>query len=374
MTCYEFPPIGGGGSRVVHGLSRELVRLGHEVDVVTTRFRDQPPQETIGGVNVHRVRCVRLKEHFCTLPEVATYVWAARAGLRALLTRRSYDINHAHFVFPDGLNAHRAKEMYGLPYLLTAHGTDVPGYNPHRVRVLHHLLSPAWRRVARGAAEFVCPSRSLQLLVAQRDPALRTITIPYGFQVGRYRADRERRKRILVVTRMLRRKGVQYLLQAVRDLPLEHEIHIVGDGPFLPELRRLASGLRTPVRFYGWLDNDSGELTHLYETSDLFVLPSERENFPVSLMEAMDAGLAIITTRGTGCSEVVGGAALLVEPHDPAGLRAALASLVSDPGLARQRGDEARARLAAEFAWPVVARRYVEIYERHARSVGRPAA
>ena len=362
MSSYEYPPIGGGGSRVVDGLSRALVEQGHRVDVVTTRFRNQPACETIAGVDVHRVRCARRRKHFCSTLEAATYVTGSLPKLRELASRISFDIHHAHFIFPDGVNAWRIKEAAGLPYVLTAHGSDVPGYNPHRLRFLHTLLSPAWIRVARAASALVCPSVSLRELVARRDPSLRTTIIPYGFDVGRYSANRIRRKRILVVTRMLRRKGVQYLLQAVTDLPLDHEIHIVGDGPYLPVLRKIAFQSKISVTFHGWLDNRSADLKNLYNTSDIFVLPSERENFPVALMEAMDAGLAIVTTRGTGCSEVVGEAAMLVEPHDPVGLRRALKFLLEEPGRIRGLGRMARARLAAEFGWPTIAERYLELY------------
>ena len=364
MHCYEFPPIGGGGSRVVDGLSRDLVRAGHDVDVVTTRFRGSPRRETIDGVNVHRVDCIRIKQHLCTLPEAATYLFASMSKILELVGRRSYDLNHCHFILPDGFNARRLKEATGLPYIVTAHGSDVPGYNPHRVRVMHRLLEPLWRSIAREASAVVCPSRSLQALVGKADPELDTVLIPYGFDISRYRAEEPRAKRILVVTRMLRRKGVQYLLHAMRGLPLQHELHLVGDGPYLPVLRRLARGIRVPVIFHGWLDNRSEKLTRLFESSDIFVLPSERENFPVALMEAMAAGLAIVTTRGTGCSEVVGEAGILIEPHDTAGLQAALESLVDDPIRARKLGQAARARLENEFSWPAVTDRYLDLYAR----------
>jgi glycosyltransferase involved in cell wall biosynthesis len=374
MPCYEFPPIGGGGSRVVDGLSRELVRQGHEVDVVTTRFRGAVESETVDGVNIHRVNCVRLKEHFTTLPEAATYVAASMGKIRKLVLRRSYDVNHSHFIFPDGLNARRIKETSGLPYVITAHGSDVPGYNPHRVRLLHHLLSPLWRGITREASALVCPSRSLQQLVSQRDPTLKTALIPYGFDVGRYRTDSNRKRRILIVTRVLRRKGIQFFLEAVKELPLRHEIHLVGDGPYLPHLRKLAARAGVPVTFHGWLDNRSPKLTRLFETSDIFALPSERENFPVALMEAMDAGLAIVTTRGTGCEEVVGDTGVLVEPRDAAGLRTALKPLLENPERIRRLGRAARDRIATEFAWPVVARRYVDLYTTHRVQSRRPAA
>jgi glycosyltransferase involved in cell wall biosynthesis len=371
MPCYEFPPIGGGASRFVAGLSRELARQGHEVDVVTSRFRDLGKRERVDGVEIHRVSCVRLKEHWATLPEVATYLIAARRRIGELVSRKRYDINHSHFILPDGFNAHRIKRETGLPYVITAHGSDVPGYNPHQVRLIHRMVSPLWGEITREASALVCPSRSLQELVAERDPGLRTSLLPYGFDVGRYRYSDNRQRRILVVSRLLRRKGVQYLLRAVEGLPLRHEIHIVGDGPYKPALLKLAARTHTSVTFHGWLDNRSTELDRLYETSDIFVLPSDKENLPVALMEAMDAGLAIVTTSGTGCSEVVGDTGILVEPRDPDGLRAALESLVHDPERVRQLGRAARDRLAQEFAWPTIARRYVDLYAAHGLGQGR---
>jgi len=364
MPCYEFPPLGGGGSRVVDGLSRQLVDDGHEVDVVTMGFRGLPGHEVVDGVNVHRVPCVRLKEHHCTMAEAAAYLFAAMARIKRLVARRSYDVNHTHFILPDGFNAFRVEKRTGLPYVITAHGSDVPGYNPHRARLAHRLLAPAWRRVTRGASMLVCPSRSIADLVTRQDPGLATTEIPYGFEIGRYRTDLPRRKRILVVTRMLERKGVQHLLQAVSDLPIEHELHLVGDGPSLPTLRKMAAGIGKTIVFHGWLDNRSEELTSLYESSEIFALPSEAENFPVSLMEAMSAGLAVVTTRGTGCEEVVGTTGVLVGPGNPSEIRAALEGLTGNPERCRELGAAARDRLGNEFGWPSVARRYVRVYRR----------
>jgi len=349
---------------VVDGLSRQLVADGHEVDVVTMGFRGLPGHDVVDGVNVHRVPCIRLKEHHRTMPEAAAYLFAAMPRIRRLVARRSYDVNHTHFILPDGFNAFRVERLTGLPYVITAHGSDVPGYNPHRVKLAHRLLAPAWRRVTRGASMLVCPSRSITDLVKRQDPALATTEIPYGFEVGRYRTDVPKRKRILVVTRMLERKGVQYLLQALGDAPLEHELHLVGDGPWLPSLRKMAAGIRGTIVFHGWLDNRSRELASLYESSEIFVLPSEAENFPVSLMEAMSAGLAVVTTRGTGCEEVVCTTAVLVEPKNPSEIRAALEGLTGNPERCRELGDVARVRLGSEFGWPSVARRYVRVYRR----------
>ncbi|MGH7563458.1 MAG: glycosyltransferase family 4 protein, partial [Gemmatimonadota bacterium] len=204
-------------------------------------------------------------------------------------------------------------------------------------------------------------------LVLKAKPDTRTTVIPNGFASDRFSASVTKKKRILVVTRMFERKGVQFFLRALEGLELEHEVNIVGDGPYLGTLKALARELRLDVDFRGWMDRGSEELMDLYETSQVYVFPSEAENFPMVLLEAMSAGSAIITTKGTGCAEVVGDTALLVEPRDAAGIREALTRLVADPELCRRMGAAARARVEENFTWSAVALRYLDFYAECAR-------
>jgi glycosyltransferase involved in cell wall biosynthesis len=364
--CYEFPPVGGGGGRAANGLARELVRAGHEVDLVTMRFRGLPRFQEIAGIRVHRVPCLRLREFVCSPPEMMTYLAAALPLAWRLDRARRYDINHTEFIFPDGILAWRLWRATGLPYVITTHGSDVPGYNPDRFQLAHRLLSPLWNRVIDGARAVILPSASIEGLFKARRPDAPSVSISYGMTL-KYSASGKRLERILVVTRMLERKGVQYLLRALVGWNSTHEVHIVGDGPYLPALRELAAELDVSVRFWGWLDNDSPQLRDLFESSSIFVLTSEMENFPVSLLEAMTAGLAIITTRDTGCAEVVGDAALLVPPRDPDAIRSALKELVRNPEIRADLGRRARERVERCFSWRETARRHVELYAPHAR-------
>jgi glycosyltransferase involved in cell wall biosynthesis len=375
MTSYEFPPIGGGGAAVVAGLSRELAAIGHGVDLVTMSFQGEPREEQVDGVRVYRVPCVRKAKHSCSASEAFSYVAGAMPTIHRLLSTRRYDVGHAHFILPDGLLAWQARRYFGLPYVITAHGSDVPGYNPHRLRAAHHLVRPVWKAVVQGASRIVCPSEILeQLVLAQRPSARKTVVVPNGLQVGEY-APRSLGPGVLMVSRMLERKGAQYLLEAIAHTPLRAEVNIVGDGPYLPELRQMAEALQSPAIFRGWMDNRSRELREIYQASGIFVLPSEAENFPIVLLEAMAAGLAIVTTAGTGCAEVVGDAGLLVPVRDPRALAVALKRLVDDPVLRQSLGAAARRRIEENFTWRAVASRYVEEYERVAAGgTGRKAA
>jgi glycosyltransferase involved in cell wall biosynthesis len=360
--CYEFPPLGGGGSKVVAGLTRQLADLGHTVDVVTMGYGGLPRREAADGVTVYRVPCLRLSSSVCSPPELASYLCTAIPFALQLVRRNHYDINHTHFIFPDGVTAWILKARTGLPYVLTAHGSDVPSFNPDRFKLMHKILAPAWHRIVAGADRIISPSQHLSHLIRQKQDQISVDLIPNGIDPAKYRADRARAKRILLVSRLFERKGVQHFLRAVDGLQLDHEVEIVGAGPYLSTLRSLAARQGEAIRFRGWLDGASRDLRELYETSDIFVFPSEMENFPIVLLEAMAAGAAIITTQGTGCEEVVGDAALLVKPGDPVGLRAALVRLMREPDLCRRLGWAARTRLEERFGWPAVARQYLQVY------------
>jgi hypothetical protein len=85
-----------------------------------------------------------------------------------LTSQHCYDINHTHFIFPDGILAWSLKRSTQVPYLITAHGSDVPGYNPHRLKMAHKLMAPFWATVIRNASHIVCPSESLRSFLRGR--------------------------------------------------------------------------------------------------------------------------------------------------------------------------------------------------------------
>jgi glycosyltransferase involved in cell wall biosynthesis len=366
MISYEFPPLGGGGAKVVYGLSKELSKLGYEIDLVTMGFGGLPKYEQINRVNVYRVPCIRIKESVCSTPEMASYVFSAIPTVLKLVKRNDYHINHTHFILPDGLVSLIVKRITGLPYIITAHGSDVPGYNPDRFKLGHRLFSPFWKKVIQNSEQIICLSESLKSLVLKRNPDTKITVVPNGIDTNKFQPDGNKQQRILIVCRMFERKGIQYLLEALEGLELEHELNIVGDGPYLMNLQRMADKLKINARFWGWLENTSSELKKLYETSSIFVFPSESENFPIVLLEAMAASMAIITTKDTGCAEVVGDTALLVESRNSVAIREALVRLMSNPGLCKGLGQAARIRLENNFSWTTVAEQYADLYERYA--------
>ena len=108
----------------------QLVKLGNEVDIVTMGFRGLPAYEEVEGVNVYRLPSERKRKDICHTREMLPYVLSAFSHVKRLTATRKYDINHTHFIFPDGVLAWTLEHLSGLPYVITAHGSDVPGFNP----------------------------------------------------------------------------------------------------------------------------------------------------------------------------------------------------------------------------------------------------
>jgi glycosyltransferase involved in cell wall biosynthesis len=302
---------------------------------------------------------------------MATYVLSGTMKAARLASRYQYDIVNAHFIVPTGPIAYATRRLRGLPYVLTARGSDVPGHNPNRFRFDHQLIRPVWRTLVEDADAVVAVSRHLASRIEANAPGVRVTAIPNGCSpLGP--ADETARQRdfgayggrmkVLMVTRLHEFKGVQYMLEAASRVSLDLEVNIVGDGPYRATLEAQAARIGKPVRFWGWLDRNDPEMWRLYRESSVFVFPSEREGSPAVVQEAMSAGLAVVAADSAGTPEVVGDAGILVSPKDPAGIADALVRLAGDPDLVRDLAERARERVRTEFDWRVLAQRYVELY------------
>jgi glycosyltransferase involved in cell wall biosynthesis len=360
--CYEYPPIGGGGAKVVYGLTQSLIKQGHEVDIITMGYKNFPPIEQYDNLKIFRIKCVRLKQSICTWPEMVTYIFLALPKVISLFRKNSYDINHTHFIYPDGIIAYILKMLFGKEYIITAHGSDISGYNPDRFKLIHKLLKPLGKRIINNAQKVIVPSKNMENLIKKNSPKVNSIIIPNGINLNKFSAAGVRQRKILVVSRLFERKGVQYFLQALTGLKHDFKINIVGDGPYLKNLKKMAHERKLAVNFLGFLENNSRELRNLYETSMIFVFTSEAENFPIVLLEAMIAGLAIITTNDTGCAEVAGNSAMLVGSKDPEAIRESLVKLIDNPNLCIELGRAARKRAEEYFGWDSISAKHIHLF------------
>jgi glycosyltransferase involved in cell wall biosynthesis len=254
------------------------------------------------------------------------------------------------------------KKRFGLPYIISGHGSDIPGYNPDRFLWMHRVTRPALRRVGRDASRITVMSNYLADLVRENvaDYAPEhLIKIPNGIDSKKFRPG-EKKRIILSTGRLLRRKGFQHLICAVSHEDIGYEVHICGDGPMLEELRAAAASSRTKVVFHGWIENQSDFYRNLLGSAAIYVLASERENSSIALLEGMSSGCATITSNTTGCPETLGNAGVLVRPANSDDLRQAILSITGNDDLRLSLQQRAVERVRKIFDWE----RIVDSYEK----------
>jgi glycosyltransferase involved in cell wall biosynthesis len=162
------------------------------------------------------------------------------------------------------------------------------------------------------------------------------------------------------------RKGLTYLLHAVSDLlkefPALHWVTIGRDDGAWHTLQHLATHLGIAHHVH-WLGYRS-DARRLLAAFDIFVLPSLFEGLSIALIEAMDAGLPIVTTRVGGNPELImhGQTGLLVEPGEVEELTRAIRILLTDPGASRRMGTAAQVRMRTEFTTTRMAKKYADLY------------
>lgn len=366
---HGFHPVTGGAETAALEVASRAAAAGIEVVVVTAGAKGLPRRESIAGVPVFRSPMP--PRSLGPMDPGAMLLFALGAVPMVHRLAREADVLHAHFTIPAGLMAWALSCLRRRPYLVTLHGSDVPGYHHERPHAgLYALTRPLARRVWRGADRVVAVSEELRQFVAAMEGSLPIEVVPNGVDTHRFAPPPDEARepgRILLVGRLIRLKGHSVFLRALArvhrcwDGPLRAEI--IGDGPELEDLRREAAalGVSDRVDFLGFVPHES--LPALYARVSLFVMPSLGEALPMAILEAMASGLPVVASRVGGIPDVLPeSGALYVPPGDEEALARAILAVLSEPGKARAMGRENRER-AAGFHWDVIAMRYVRMYE-----------
>jgi colanic acid/amylovoran biosynthesis glycosyltransferase len=263
------------------------------------------------------------------------YQLAVATTVAPAVAEAGYARIHAHFASSPTTFALFLHLLTGVPYSFTGHAADI------------FREGTALRAKLEHAADVVAISGYNHAHYARLVPGLRTVRIHCGIDPEAF-AFRERRApgsplRLLAVGRSVPKKGFADLLAALPRLSeagLAWTCDIVGGGPLEARLRDQAERLGlTDLTLHGALQQD--QVRELLDAADLFVLPcvvaedGDRDNIPVSLMEAMAVGCPVISTDVAGIPELLGEHdeyGVSVPQRDPEALARAILDLVADPG------------------------------------------
>ncbi len=334
----------GGMEEWIRLVASGLVGKGHRVRVVgrpSSRFLDRLERET---------------EHVQLTPlEISgDFHPGTIASLKSLLAEDNTDIIVTNFNKDLRLGGLAAK-LEGNVRVIWSVGLDITKDN-----WLHRILTP---RLFDGV---LVPSQSLKEQITRHgyiDKSLVEV-IPIGIsdipvqqnetKRAEARASFELEKDAIVavtVGRFVEQKGHRYLIEVlaqIKDQSPKLRLLWCGDGPLKDELEQLAEQhkVRERIVFAGMLN----DVTTALDCADLMIHPSIEEPFGIAVLEGMRAGLPVIASKVGGIPEVLGDAGILVEPHDPTSLAAAIQGLVADRSNWKKLGEAARSRFEQHFS------------------------
>jgi glycogen(starch) synthase len=384
MLSWEFPPrIVGGIARHVGELSRALAEAGVEVDVVTAHHPGSPTAESIRAGR-GRVRVLRAGSSPINALDFVCEIHQLDFGLMERLLGDGefrYDLVHAH----DWLVAFAARTLrgaFGVPVVATIHGTESGRNQGIHSPIQHYIHSVEWL-LTYDASRVICCSRFMADEVARvlRVPWDKVRVVPNGVDPARLACDdtpeelaafRERwagreERIVMFVGRLVREKGVEVLIDAMPEVLAAHpDVKlVVAGGGWHGDLwsRAAGKGLGDNVVFTGYLPEE--DLPRLYATADLAVFPSLYEPFGIVALEAMAAGVPVVTSDIGGFREAVrhGVTGIHTWANNPHSLAWGMNLVLSDAGLATRLREEGRREVGRRFSWREMAARTSAVYE-----------
>ncbi|MBZ0169668.1 MAG: glycosyltransferase family 4 protein [Kofleriaceae bacterium] len=365
MVVPQYPyPVVGGLERQAHELAKALRELEIEVRVLSGKVAlGQPSNDLVEGIPIRRIPWPRQKWlRFLRTPFDL---------LRHLVTqRKNYDVIHLHQHSWFGLLTISAAKLLGKPILTKLPNVGefgLPGLASQRLGRLKLAI------LLRADALVAMSRQSLAELIQAGFPSGRILAVPNGIRLNGMRKTKAVGEataappcRVVFVGRLSKEKALDVLLAAWRQVIHARTsnaiLEIWGSGPLESELQQRCHemGVAQSVRFLGHVDGVSDRLPE----KDMFVLPSCAEGNSNAILEAMAAGLPIVSTDVGGTAMLVGkeGAEFLCRPGDSDVLAANLLRLIRDPALRLQIGSAMRRRVERHFDIHRVAETYASAY------------
>lgn len=379
---YEYPPLGGGGG-VVHASIAEELAKRHRVCVITSAWRDLPPHEIRNGVEIHRVPVLGRKDiSAASLTSMLSYPPSAWLRAFGLLRAERFDLINSHFAVPTGPGSLLPAKVAGLPHVLSLHGGDIydpsKKLSPHRLPLVRLAVTWALRRSDAVVAQSMNTRQNTYRYYRYRGPIE---VIPLGIkQPAADPASRgqlnlpERVFLAVTVGRLVKRKAIEQLLLVLAK-PECSAIHlvVVGDGPERARLLQLRAELDLQARVIFTGRVGEAEKWQILRCADAYVSTTLHEGFGLVYLEAMAAGLPVVTFDHGGQVDFLrdGETGYLVPLGDVDGIVRAVGRLADEPELARRMGGD-NLRRAPDHRIERTAALYEALFERLLRRVSPP--
>ncbi|MFN7919155.1 MAG: glycosyltransferase family 4 protein [Bryobacteraceae bacterium] len=306
---------------------------------------------------------------FSVLPDLVqpTHPWKdnkALLALRRVIAELRPDIVHTH-TSKAGTLGRLAARLAGVPAIFTAHSwafSEGVSWKWKAIGIPTERLAARWTSRIINVSE---ANRRLALAHRVGAPGLH-VTIHNGIEDSPLRAtpgEDSAEPRVIMVARFAAQKNHRLLLDAAASLARPFRLVLVGDGPLRTEMEALARtlGIASRVEFTG----ERRDVGQLLASSHVFALATNWEGLPISILEALRAGLPVVSSDVGGVNEMVteGGNGFLVNPGDTPGFAGVLDRLLADSAMRAHMGRASRTRFENEFTSESMIEKTLTVYQ-----------
>lgn len=380
MLSWEYPPKSVGGlAQHVFDLTNALVETGVEVYLITCGAPGVPEHEIVNGVQVYRV-----SPYSVSSPDFVNWVSQLNVAMleRAMpliLEKGDFDIIHAH----DWLTVYAARALkhgFRIPQVATIHATEYGrNYGLHNDNQRHISDLEWW--LGYESWQVICCSKYMRSEINRifQIPEDKLTVIHNGVNPANYieldpelkRSDfaASDEKMVFYVGRLVREKGVQVLLKAVRHILTYHpktKFVVAGKGPYEKNLREQAAalGVSQHVYFTGYVNDQVRN--SLYAWADVAVFPSLYEPFGIVALEAMAARVPVVVADTGGLSEIInhGTDGLKSYVGNSTSLADMVLRLLHEPLLGQNLRQNAFRKVGQQYNWQHIAGQTRDVYHK----------
>lgn len=378
-----YDPFIGGAEVAIKEITNRILEKDIEFHMVTAQFdRGLPRKEKVGNVLVHRVgigvtfNSVEDTHRWALYPLKILFV--PFAVFKALRLQKYYKYDEfwammTYMLFPIVLMRFLGIKV---PYILSLQEGDPFEHMFGRLRILPFkwILLQGFKKADR--------MQTISTYLAQWGTAMgfhgKPVVIPNGVDIQVFSKEYPRRELetlkqklekkvnsvfLITTSRLVRKNGIDSVIKALPFLPEHVSFLVIGGGPEEVSLKKLAleEGVMSRVKFLGEIPNK--ELPRYLKVSDIFIRPSRSEGMGISFVEAMAAGIPMITTQVGGITDFlfdpeknpdVKPTGLAVDVDDPEGIAKAVLRYSSDVLLRREVVDNAFALVKARYDWKII--------------------
>jgi N-acetyl-alpha-D-glucosaminyl L-malate synthase BshA len=366
ITCY--PGVGGSGILATR-LGVEFAKRRHDVHFIT--YERPFAVQGIDQENVH-IHLVNVLEY--PLFKYPPYTVALASEMARVAKDEQLDVLNVHYAIPHATAAYLAREITGVPYVVTLHGSDVTilGSDPSYHIVNTHSVEKA--DAVTAVSSFMQREAYERLGIEREVKVIPNFVDAEAFSPKKYGADDcEECGGIIHVSNFRPVKRVSDLVNAMAIVTKEEpkaKLTLVGDGPDRHGVEKLIDSLdlNGNVTMTGF----RSDIPNLMRCSDIGVLCSETESAPLTLLEGMSTGLPMVATKVGGVQEIIedGKNGLIVLPKHPEELAQAILRLYRDQKLRRRLGEKARKTVIERYTAEKVVNQYLGTFASVAKARG----